>query len=300
LTERQQRLVTENLGLVGVHLRSRVPGLRRVRINREWDDFFQEGCLGLIRAARSYRPARGIAFAAFALARISSAVHRALRRAGMASRLHRLGGRRELSACVTPKASPAADPAEVPDTVGRRLGEKYERAVRRAGRRASGRARNPTGRRLVRALTEERLLIPEPSSRTPLRRVAADSRMNYSWAAKCESRMQQSVRRALEADPEFRALRHCARRLPGGAETPVSPSLDRDLAAATGREFTRRVRKADAARRNRLLTRWMEVSLNDTLRWLEKHAARLTPLERERLLAEGAAADAAGPTDHAR
>ncbi len=78
LTDEQSRLVNENLGLVGVHLRRHVHDLTRPRRDREWEDLFQEGCLGLIDAARRYRPERGIPFAAFALPRIHNAVRRAL------------------------------------------------------------------------------------------------------------------------------------------------------------------------------------------------------------------------------
>lgn len=78
LTDEQQRLVRENIGLVSVHLRRYVGNLAFPRRDREWDDLFQEGCLGLIQAAVAFRQERGIPFAAFALARIHNAVSRAL------------------------------------------------------------------------------------------------------------------------------------------------------------------------------------------------------------------------------
>ena len=77
LTETQRRLVARNLGLVGLHLRRNVSNLAAPRRDREWDDLFQEGCLGLIQAAILFREDRGIAFAAFALPRIRNAVSRA-------------------------------------------------------------------------------------------------------------------------------------------------------------------------------------------------------------------------------
>ena len=78
LTDDQRRLVRDNLGLVGVHLRRHVRGLDAPRRHREWEDLFQEGCLGLMRAAVAFDPARGIPFAAFALPRIHNAVSCAL------------------------------------------------------------------------------------------------------------------------------------------------------------------------------------------------------------------------------
>lgn len=79
LTDEQRRLVEENLGLVAVHLRRNIPNLAQPRRDREWEDLFQEGCLGLIDAARRFDPERGIAFAAFAMIRIHHAVSKGLR-----------------------------------------------------------------------------------------------------------------------------------------------------------------------------------------------------------------------------
>src|SRR3990172_4876630 len=78
LTDEQRRLVRDNVGLVAVHLRRNVANLIHPKREREWEDLFQEGCLGLIRAATAFRAERGIPFAAFALPRIHNAVSRAL------------------------------------------------------------------------------------------------------------------------------------------------------------------------------------------------------------------------------
>ena len=51
LSADQQALVARNLGLVGLHLRNRVPTPRQPMRQREYEDLFQEGCLALIRAA---------------------------------------------------------------------------------------------------------------------------------------------------------------------------------------------------------------------------------------------------------
>lgn len=78
LSADQRRLVEQNIGLVAVHIRRFVRGLAQPRRDREWDDLFQEGCLGLMRAAAIYRAESGIDFAAFALARVHGAIHKAL------------------------------------------------------------------------------------------------------------------------------------------------------------------------------------------------------------------------------
>ena len=77
LTPAQRDLVAANLGLVGVHMRRvscRVSPMR----DRERDDLFQEGYLGLITAAQRYTPAHHMPFAAFAIPRIHNAVSMAL------------------------------------------------------------------------------------------------------------------------------------------------------------------------------------------------------------------------------
>lgn len=78
LTITQAELVRANLGLIGLHLRRAFGGQRRDRRDREFDDLFQEGCLGLMRAARKYDPACGMTFATFALPRIRQAVSRSV------------------------------------------------------------------------------------------------------------------------------------------------------------------------------------------------------------------------------
>lgn len=172
LSARQQRLVFENRGLVALHIKRFVPGLAEPRRDREWDDLFQEGCLGLIRAAETFDPRRGIPFAAYALPRIHGAVHKALhtRFATIAvplAKAHKPGtkgknrkeedddrrdenpsassegewpapkltalGDRELIHSATSKCREAdVGDAHDGETVGDRLREKYDRAVRRA------------------------------------------------------------------------------------------------------------------------------------------------------------------------
>lgn len=78
LTAEQRRLVAQNVGLVAVHLRRHAGDPTVPTRDREWEDLFQEGCLGLIRAATAYRKDRGVPFAVFALRRIHHAVSLAL------------------------------------------------------------------------------------------------------------------------------------------------------------------------------------------------------------------------------
>ena len=80
LSEDQQQLVRNHIGLVAGPLRRSVGRILHPRRHREWEDLFQEGCLGLIQAAMTFDPARGIPFPSYALPRIQHAVSRGVRR----------------------------------------------------------------------------------------------------------------------------------------------------------------------------------------------------------------------------
>jgi RNA polymerase sigma factor (sigma-70 family) len=86
LTRQQRALVAKSLGLVGVHIATRVVRRDRHRqfVRRDhYADLFQAGCCGLVQAARSYRPDCGVDFPAYALPRIRFAIHEALRDRGL-------------------------------------------------------------------------------------------------------------------------------------------------------------------------------------------------------------------------
>jgi len=201
LTDEQQRLVRENIGLVAVHLRRYVSNLTTPRRDREWEDLFQEGCLGLIRAAVGYRKERGIPFAAFALPRIHNAVSRALQTRfstvrvppkrgdtrGASPDSARDGGQPE-----QPKVRSLSDDLQDrladtrrhdPDnagreTIGQRLRAKYERAVRTAGDVISGKTSRRGDRdKLVRILVEERFMVPHEESRRAMRQIMRRKRL---------------------------------------------------------------------------------------------------------------------------
>ncbi len=284
LTASQQRLVLANLGLVGVHLKRFVRSLRDRGRDSEWDDLFQEGCLGLIHAARTYRPKSGISFPAYALPRIHCAVSRAMKRDPSAHGL-------KFQHLIEEPAEPghryrAGDPDRpTAETVGRRLRGKYERAVRTAGRHEADKGRRDR-RRLVRALSAERLMIPEPSSKTTLRQIARDTRCSYSRTTKCDTQLEGAVRRALEADPEFEALRRCRRASPEGMEAPIDAPLEQALAGASAREFLQRFRTADSGRQAGLLRAYFRVSGRDIDGLLEEGIRSLPPIMREKLLTE--------------
>lgn len=84
-------LVTENLGLV--HLCARRFSGRGL----EYDDLYQAGCLGLVKAAQRFEPERGLRFSTYAVPVILGEIRRLFRDGG-AMRVSR--GLRELAARV--------------------------------------------------------------------------------------------------------------------------------------------------------------------------------------------------------
>lgn len=269
LTGEQRRLVQENIGLVHVHLRRNVRDLVVPRRDREWEDLFQEGCLGLIQAAERYRQEDGIPFAAFALPRIHNAVSRALRcsfatvyvpprrtRPHSAANedistgtdradpiVYSLSEQMEQRLCD--RRHPMGDDSDV-DTIGERLRDKYEHAVRTAcdviRRRSPGRGDRAE---LLRILTEERFLVPQEESRRPLRQIARDTRSSYARVAQCGQQLSEAIRDVLDADPEFRHLRWRARVEPDGPAVPIDAGIERELVEAGALELVRRYREEE-------------------------------------------------------
>ena len=319
LGEGRRRLVAENIGLVSVHLRRHVQDLSVPRRDREWEDLFQEGCLGLIQAAMSFRAERGIPFAAFALPRIHNAVSRALqtrfstvhvppkrrrardtgqperearphsterRRPRVRSLAHDADSRLEDRRRREPWGDPArSDAYSSCDTIGQRLRGKYERAVRSACETMSRKTSIRGDRdKLVRILVEERLLVPHEESRRALRQIARDTRSSYARVAQSERGLGDAIRQALQRDPEFVELRRVARTDPNGTDLPIEDDIERRLAAASADAFVRRFHQADMMQRAEMfdtLAGLIHYSIDDIAREGIPH---LSSREREQLL----------------
>jgi len=306
LTRKQRELVEHNIGLVGVHLRRGVPNLQQPRRDREWDDLFQEGCLGLMRAASSYDPARGIPFAAYALARIHTAVYRALGRkfstVVVPPKRARAGGdcpggrtsdgdRPKVHLLPEDAANCLRDTRDHDsvdgsrETIGDRLRAKYERAVHLAAHTVA-RATSTRGdrRELVRILTEERFLIPSEEARRALRQIARDTRSSYARVAMCDKQLAQGVRAALRADPEFCELQRQRATNPEGAKRILDDALEGELAGKSKDEFLARLRGADPGQRAKMVDALLQVSQDDISELAQRRFAHLSPLAREQLL----------------
>jgi len=315
LTKQQRKLVDDNIGLVGVHLRRHVPNLVHPRRDREYDDLFQEGCLGLMNAASRYDPGCGIPFAAYALARIRSAISKALRSKFTTVAMPRDDTARNAStkihsdpqgqprACVhttdRPKVHSLLDdtylqmqaPApkglgyEQRETIGDRLRGKYERAVRMAGEIiAQATSTRGDRARLVRLLTEERLLVPNAEARRALRQIARDTQSSYARVAQCEKKLSTHVRGLLECDPEFKVLSGAAREDPDGVSGIVDGHLQRRILSAGVAKLVGDFRRATRPAKAILLDALLGMTDHETETVIKRRFVRLPAEERERLL----------------
>lgn len=314
LTDEQRRLVGDNIGLVGVHLHRSLGSLAHPKRDREWEDLFQEGCLGLMQAAATFAEKRrqgrldgGIPFAAFALPRIHNAVSRALqtkfstvhvpldrREAGVADShaparrteptrpsVHSMSDEMERRLTDRRRHDPGDPPGE---TVGDRLRAKYERAVQAAvGTVGKGPSRRGDRDKLARVIADERFLIPDEWSRTALRRIARQTNSSYARVAQCDKRLGSEIRHRLTMDPEFRELSRRAKAHRDGTDLRIDAALASRLGGVAADEFISRLHKADAGVRARCLD-LLSNSCKSTLdAFLQRQFIALAPDERERL-----------------
>jgi hypothetical protein len=268
LTAEQQRLVTENLGLVGVHIRRFVPFIEGPSRDREWYDLFQEGCLGLIKAAATYdRCGRGLRFQAYALRCIRTYVNRARLRGFETVHIPdtevraaaRFGQRRRRVTVRSLGVEPAAHRATARHhsggqrdgaTIGARIRRKYDEAVGRAAadiRHSQGEV-SRLGK-VVDRLVEDRLLVPASEHRLSLRQVARLTRCPLTTVAHLEARLCRDVRAALCDDAELARLRAESRRAPDAMDASIDDSVCRRVAWATAEEFSKLFRAEPETRK---------------------------------------------------
>lgn len=314
LSTDQRKLVSDNLGLVGVHMRRHLDNLRVPRRDREWEDLFQEGCLGLIQAAKRFRAERGIPFAAFAFPRIHNAVSRALnnkfctiyvppkrmrRDRGPSGSGAEMGRPAEAIEKITVvslteevggglsggRFRTSDNIGESGETVTERIRDKYRRAVKRAAAQLCMKTSTRGDRdRLVKVLVEERFMIPHEESKRALRQIARDTSSSYARVAQCEKQLAQSVGQLLEDDPAFVELRRRTRTHPTGGDEVIDERLERDLVLAATREVGRRFKNADPTTKGEWLLSLLETAQRDTEELARKCFERLPSAARERFL----------------
>lgn len=307
LSDQQQILVKENIGLVYVHLKNYVTPHRIPWTRREWEDLVQEGCLGLIRAAQDFNPQGHIPFAAFALPRIHTAVRRCMLKrfgASVAFAGGKSPARRSLFGLSTkPDWSPRQrrrlacddDPLTAlgdwwganSDTLGVRMREKYERAVHRAVARLL--AESPPGEaheELIRALAAERHLVPDVHARKPYRHIARRINAPYTRVIQFDRHLHEAIKGTLDRDPEFAELQRLARAEPRGVDTPVDESFDQRLARLSAAELLQRLLHSPGERREKLVEKLFFLATDTFFQALRTELESLPVSAREDLLHE--------------
>lgn len=326
LTGAQRALVARHLGLVRLHLRRRV--VPRMRM-READDLFQEGCLGLIRAARRYDARAHGAFAPYALARIRGSVHRALAERFTAIRVPVCEQTRRRTAVRGPNSSVevplprvvalrggsdgplrsrrregpdamVADAAESDrdGTIGQQLREKHALALDAAVEHAVKRCRRPDARVVLELIVRERLAIPCEHERTPLRAIGRRFGVSIGRVMAWQRAVKRLARGILAADDEFVRLRQAAHGLSPGVDGAVSVDLAADLMVRRREMFRRAFTASDRVGRGRLALAVLASDRSDGLEQASRLFARRSQAVQRRILARlgGAVPPPGAPT----
>lgn len=308
----RRALVERHLKLVRLHLARRVSLPRQARRSREAEDLFQEGCVGLIRAAMKHDPRRHGPFEPFALARIRGAVHRAIYEkfatvhvpVGAAKRDGGLpgdpgvGGARpmrridlDLSSCPAgcrgrrDDEGDDAAPADASDAVGRHLRDKHRIALAVAVDRVEAQCRRRDVRPVLRALAEERLAILHEDGRTPLREIARRFGASTGRVTAWQRALDSEVRKMLASDPEFGVLREVHRSCLAG-EAVREEALEKALTAARSRAMRQAFIGCDEDGQARLMLMVMRRGKADPAAEVAEIFGRLEECVQREILAE--------------
>jgi RNA polymerase sigma factor (sigma-70 family) len=118
----RDRLIEENMGLVGSVIKDKVRGVGCVGLY-DYDDLFQIGCIGLCKAADAYKPGRA-RFSTYAYILIRNEIMDALEYATL---------RRSREDVTAPEAMPGRAEPEAFDESIPELGRMLDDALARAG-----------------------------------------------------------------------------------------------------------------------------------------------------------------------
>jgi len=190
------------------------------------------------------------------------------------------------SLLMAARHDPSIDPAnEGQETIGDRLRGKYERAVHAAAETvANSRSKRGDRGELVRNLVDRRMMIPDEDQRTPLRRIARDTKSSYARVAQCEKQLRDTVRERLDTDPEFQELQRSRRECELGTRQAIDEPLERRLAHAAVEGFIDRLSVTAANNRAQMIGSLLDVMGDRTIDVLGPFISDLPPDQRERLV----------------
>jgi RNA polymerase sigma factor (sigma-70 family) len=296
----QRELVRQHLWLVRLHLKRRVHLPRRATRSCEAEDLYQEGCLGLIRAAMSYDASRDGAFEPYALARIRGAVHKAIHERFATVRVP-IGAIERRKAAAKRAAGGGADESPAApwgrrvekwldglesrsargddvidasrdgdasggETIAQHLRAKHRIALAVAVERVAGRCRHPGVRPVLEAIAAERLAIPCERERTALRAIGRRFGVSIGRAVEWQRGVEREARIVLGEDDEFVLLKRRSGESRDGVDRRVDADLATELARVRARTFERAVSRRDPVGRALALVSLLSRAGKDPLR----------------------------------
>jgi len=250
---RRRRLVEANLALVHLTLQRLRKRMSFSLPGRERRELFQEGCLALVEAVRTYDPARHGAFPCFAMARIHFAVSAYARENSHLIRVPYITQRRrkrraqggasdrhnpdrpplvetfdEQSHTPRPRSPRPARTGLAPArpdelTVGEMIRERYDAAVDRVvGEMKHAPWATKQDARLLDRCASERWTVPEVEAKTPIKQMARELKCSPTRVTRCEHRFRSQLAKIMDRDAAYAALRNLARGSRLGMSRPLT------------------------------------------------------------------------------
>jgi len=203
----------------------------------------------------------------------------------------------------TDQADTKHQPAD-PPTLGLRIRQRHRAAVWRAVAQLLASGKKHRGRdQLLARLAGERLLIPQPEARVPLRQIAREAGCSIGRVVAWEQRLTAQVRQVLQDDEEFQQLLRLARRASDGFEATIDADMEASLARAVVCRFERAFADLALPRQAEVLLKLLTEVGVPVRRTAVRLFRRLDPERRRELLASmlspngPAAGNQQGPPD---
>ena len=316
----RERLVEANLHLVRAHLSRNVRLPRQPSSRGDYEDLFQEGCVALVAAARTYEPQRHGPFAGYALSRIRYAVSHLLyegfRTVRIPATVQKSFRGKKVHGSGLPKEVELAWPDALENrsvawrhrpsepTIGDLWVSCYQQAARAAAEDLKRSPRCGADRaRLIDRFVEEYLLVPEPTARTAKRDLARQEGCSVGRINGVERQLVRAIIARLEEDVEARELRRCAKGAGSGWRQPADEQVRRRIGEAVTAAFAGQFGQARPDRQAATLLAMLKrigVDLPRVVRACHRRLDSSGRVEAEAALATGLGGVGAAKADGAR